>query len=405
MHLLCERLWFRAAAWTLGLLLSTTILVAGIGLVIPANKICPDFIQFWTAAKLLCAGESPYDIAGQARVQSQYGFDRATDGVGSYDFMPYYYPPWLGALFVCLLPLGYATARLTWFVLLLELLVLSGHLLRNRATGLPCWGTLLLTPLFAFSLLALLVGQVAPLMLFLIVAAWLLLEHGWDLSAGYVLAVLLTKPHLGLAVVAAVLLWSIKQRRWRTVQGFLAGLAVLGAVSTCLVPDWPLQMLQAPTRTPLVTVERPWLSVTWYSLWQNIGLSGWVLRGAYALGIVLVAGLIVCSIRQQTCPLSDVFGLGVLAAFFLTPYARAYDQTVLIVPLILLIGRLRPAWAMMLLVVCIFVPTAQLCLTATWGPEGHEVMLCWPPLLLSLLWFLSRYQHISVPSRPSLVLD
>jgi hypothetical protein len=405
MYLLRERLWFRGMIGALSVLLATVILVAGLRLVLPANKICPDFIQFWTAAKLLCAGESPYDVAGQARVQSEYGFDRATDGAGRYDFMPYYYPPWLGVLCVSLLPLGYATARLTWFVVLFESLLLSGYLLRGLAAGLPRWGTTLLTPLFAFSLLALLVGQVAPLMLFLMVAAWLLMEHGWDRSAGWILAGLMTKPHLGLAVVAAVLLWSIKQRRWRTVQGFLGGLAVLGAVSTCLAPDWPLQMLEAPTRIPLVTVERPWLSVTWYSLWQNVGLSGWMLRGAYALGVVLAAGLLISSIRRRACPLSDVFGLGVLAAFFLTPYARAYDLTVLIVPLIVLVGRLRPVWGMMLLVVCIVVPTAQLCLTATWGPEGREVMLCWPPLLLSLLWFLSCCQHVSVLSRPSLVLD
>lgn len=172
-------------------------------------------------------------------------------------------------------------------------------------------------------------------------------------------------------------------------QGFLTGLVVLGLASACLVPDWPLQMLQAPSRNPLVTADRPWMSTTWYSLWQSIGLPSWALWGTYALGAVPAAGLLVYSIRDRTCPLGDVFGLGILAAFFIAPYARAYDQTLLIVPLIQLVGRLRPVWATMMLVVCIVLPAVQLCLTASWGLEGSEVTLVWPPPFMATLWMIS----------------
>jgi hypothetical protein len=405
MHFPRGRPWFRGMAWVLGLLAVTTVLVAIARPIVVWQKVGPDFLCFWTAGELLRAGESPYDVTGQTRVQHQYGWDKATDGAGRYDFMPYYYPPWLGLLCVPLLPLGYATARLTWFIVQIELLVLSGFLFRDNAPGLPRWGTTFLAPLFAFSMLAALLGQVTPLILFLMAAAWRLLESRWDRSAGWILAGLMTKPQLALALVPAVLFWSIKQRRWGAVQGFLAGLAVLGLVSTCLVPDWPLQMLQAPNQAPLVTADRPWMSTTWYSLWRTVGLSGWALWGTYVLGAVPVAGSLVGLIRERTCPLGDVFAWSILAAFFIAPYARAYDQAVLIVPLILLSGRLRPAWATMLLVVCIVLPAVQLCLCATWWSEGREVMLSWPPLLLTMLWFLSRYQHRGVLPRPSLVLD
>jgi hypothetical protein len=405
MHFPRARCWFRGMAWVLGFLAATTILVAIARPVIPWQKICPDFICFWTAGELLYAGESPYDVGEQTRVQHQYGWDKATNGAGRYDFMPYYYPPWLGLLCVPLLPLGYGTARLTWFVLQLELLVLSGYLLRGSAAGLPRWGTLLLAPLFAFSLLAALLGQITPLILLLTAAAWQLLERRWDRSAGWMLAGLITKPQLTVALVPAVLLWSIKQRRWGALQGFLAGLVVLGLASACLVPDWPLQMLQAPKRTPLVTTDFPWMNTTWYSLGRNVGLTGWALWGTYALGAVAATGLLVRSVRARTCPLSDVFGLGILAVFFIAPYARAYDQAVLIVPLIVLVGRLRPIWTTMLLIVCIILPYVQLCLCATWGPEGREVMLSWPPLLLALFWSLSRCWQRGILLRPSLVLN
>lgn len=399
MHVCRERPWLRNTTWVLGLLLAATSLATITHLLFPREKLCPDFIQFWTAAELLRAGESPYDIAGQTRVQQQLGWDRATDGAGRYDFMPYYYPPWLGLLCVPLLPLGYATARLTWFVVLIELLILSGHLLRDSAARLPRWGTLLLVPLFPFSVLDVLLGQVAPLILLLTAAAGCLLERRWDRSAGGMLAGMLTKPHLTLAVVAAVLLWSIKRGRWGAVQGFLVGLAVLGLASAWVVPDWPRQMLQAPTRIPLVTVERPWMSTTWYSLWRSVGLSGWLLWGAYALGAGSAAAMLVSSLRRWTCPLGEVFSVGIVAAFFIAPYARAYDQAVLIVPLILLVGRLRPVWATMLLVVCIVVPAVQLCWTAAWGLQGREVMLFWPPALLGTFWLVSRYQLPESPSK------
>lgn len=390
MQITRERLRFRGIAWVLSLVVVSTVLVVIARPVISWQKVCPDFIAFWTAAQLLRAGESPYDVAGQTRIQHQYGWDRATDGAGRYDFMPYYYPPWLGLLCVPLLPLGYATARLTWFVLQIELLVLSGYFLRGSTPGLSRWGTTVLAPLFAFSLLAAFLGQITPLILFMTAASWQLLERRWDRSAGWILAGLLTKPQLTLALVLAVLFWSIKRGCWRTVQGFLTGLVVLGLASACLVPDWPLQMLQAPSRNPLVTADRPWMSTTWYSLWQSIGLPSWALWGTYALGAVPAAGLLVYSIRDRTCPLNDVFGLGILAAFFIAPYARAYDQAVLIIPLILLAGRLRPVWATMLLAVCIVLPSVQMCVSVVWELEGHEVTLFWLPMLLAVLWFVAR---------------
>ncbi len=405
MYIPRERLWFRGAAWVIGLVTATTVLVALARPLISGQKFCPDFICFWAAGKLLSAGESPYDAAGQTRVQQEYGWNKSEDGVGRFDFMPYYYPPWFALLCVPLLPLGFATASFAWLLIQFELLALSGYLLRGSAPGLPRWGTLVLVPVFVFSTLAARLGQATPLILFLMVAAWQLLERRWDRSAGWMLAGLMTKPQLTLAIIPAVLFWSIKQRRWGALQGFLTGLVVLGLASACLVPDWPLQMLQAPSQTPLVTTERPWMSTTWYSLWRTIGLSGWALWATYALGAVPVIGLLVYSVRQRACPLSDVFGMGILAAFFLAPYARYYDLAVLIVPLILLIGRMRPGWATMLLIACTALPAIQIVFLGSTGRGDREETLIWPALLLAALWVFSRYWQPGVLSRPFLVLD
>src|SRR4051812_1042860 len=123
------RSWLRPMGWSLGFVLATIFLAYFGKEAFPSEKLCPDFIQFWTAATLIKAGQSPYDADLQASIQRGLGWDKATVGEGLYAFLPYYYPPWLGLACVPLLPLGYPTARLVWFVFLGDLLLAAGFLL------------------------------------------------------------------------------------------------------------------------------------------------------------------------------------------------------------------------------------------------------------------------------------
>jgi hypothetical protein len=74
--------------------------------VAPSEKIDSDFICYWAAGKLVAAGQSAYDEVLQTRLQRERGWDRATDGLGKYDFLPYYYPPWFAGGCALLVPLG-----------------------------------------------------------------------------------------------------------------------------------------------------------------------------------------------------------------------------------------------------------------------------------------------------------
>ena len=105
------RTWGRLAALT-----GVAVLLALLGrAVLPADRLFPDFICYWTAGKILASGGSPYDVGLQTRVQQEHGWDRETTGRGTYEFLPYYYPPWFGLLFVPFLPLGYGGARFAWW--------------------------------------------------------------------------------------------------------------------------------------------------------------------------------------------------------------------------------------------------------------------------------------------------
>src|SRR5262249_14796227 len=224
----------------------------------------PDFVCYWAAGKLVASGESPYDAAAQARVQQAYGWDRATAGFGTYDYLPYYYPPWMAFACVPLVLLDYEAAKVPWFFLTVELVVLGGYLLRGAAPGVPRWIPVVLASVFAFTVAWVLLGQTAVVLFFLMAAAWSLLAARWDRCAGAVLVLLTHKPQLVVVLLPAALLWAVWQRRWGVLQGFLAASAGLSLASWLVIPWWPAQMVDALRQVPPPTEHFPWIGNSWF---------------------------------------------------------------------------------------------------------------------------------------------
>jgi hypothetical protein len=327
-------------------------------------------------------------VEDQARVQRQLGWEKEKQGLGIYEFLPFYYPPWLAVAFVLFLPLGYPTAKVAWLVVNVELLLLSGYHLGRLMEGVPRWITLTAVPCFSFSLLSVLFGQTSPLMLFLIVASFRLLHVGRDHLAGAVLALVLTKPQIGVVLVGAVLLWAARQHRRPVLIGFSACLAAVCVVSFAVLPDWPRQLHDALEQTPLVTQDSPWLSVTWWAVLQSLGVPQLGLLPAY----IAVAGpcllLLFRTAWDRRTTAEVVFAWAILTTFMVVPYARLYDLTILLVPLLLLLpGQLKAPWIAALFLACLLLPFVQLYWVRPSNPYRCEVSFFWLPALLTLAWF------------------
>ncbi|MBI3466674.1 MAG: hypothetical protein HY000_26975 [Planctomycetes bacterium] len=393
-------LWLRGLAWVAGFLLATACLVLIARAVITWDKPCPDYMCFWATGKIIASGRSPYDFSLQEEVQREHGWDKATEGLGFYHFLPYFYPPSvLGVVCVLLVPLGLSTARMVWLVGNAELLFLTGYMLRNAVPGVPPMIPILLVPAFGFSVLAVLVGQLAPLILFLIAAAWRLLANRWDRSAGWVLAWMMIKPQLITLLLVAVLLWSVRQRRWHVMEGLATGLAVLLLASTWQAPSWPVEWLQAIRQTPVVTAKYPWVGATWLLVLRSLGLERWILGLLYLAVAVPFGRVLLRSVLKPSSTVDDVFSLSLLAAFFIAPYARPYDLPVLLIPLLVLIGRRQlDLWAVGLMVVLVVLPYAHF---IYWVPPGstlmpHHIVFFWVPVLLAVFWFTAYMKPIVV---------
>jgi hypothetical protein len=379
----------RLLLWVAGFLATTCVAVMTWSRFVPSENLCPDFMQFWTAAELLASGRSPYDAEEQARVQRELGWDRGKQGLGTYNFLPYYYPPWLGLACTVLLPLGYPTAKAAWLVLNFQLLMLSGYHLGLCLNGVPRWIALVAVPSFCFALFSVVIGQTAPLLLFVIVVAWRLLEARRDYLAGAALALALTKPQIGVVVVGVLLLWAARQRRWPVLVGFFACLPFLCLFSFAVLPDWPWLLLQALDQTPLVTQDSPWLSVTWWAVLKTLELPRFGLLPVY----IAVAGtfllLVLRKAWSRQAELGSIVALAIPTTFMVVPYARMYDLTILIIPLLLLLpGRLMDFRTAALFLGCMLFPFVQLYWVRPGDPYRYEVSFFWMPVLLALVWSL-----------------
>ena len=279
--------------WLAGITLLTLVCVQGLLVIAPWEKTVPDFICYWAAGKLVAAGESPYDEARQTRIQHECGWDKATDGLDRYDFLPYYYPPWFAAFCSLLIPLGYQGAKIAWFSLSLELLFLSGYLLRDAVPGLGRSVPVVAVPLFVLSVISLFVGQTSIPILFFAAVGWRLLEKGSDRLAGVALACLTTKPQVTGVLVLALLLWAARRRRWGVVQGFMLALTALALAGAWIVPDWPIEMVRAGQRTPQPTAYFPWIGTTWFLILRTFGLQSFSLWGLYLAAAIPFLALVV----------------------------------------------------------------------------------------------------------------
>jgi hypothetical protein len=355
-----------------------------------------DFLCYWTAGKLLAHGQSPYDPAAQCRIQSDLGWDKSTRGGGRYEFLPFYYPPWFGLLCVPLSTIDYTIAERIWSFFNIEWLLLSSLLLLDVLKDVPRAVPPVVLSSFFPTLLAIHAGQTSILILLLVAASWSLLAQRRDRAAGAVLAWLTIKPQLSLMILAGVLLWAGRCRRWGVVRGFACGFGLLCLASTIVLPSWPEQMLGAFRVTPLPTDYWPWVGASWTLALRTLGLHGSALWLAY-----LAAALPLLALSLRTAwdrrPLRDVLALSAVTTFFLAPYAQLYDYPILVIPLLVLLESRLPGWkGAALVAACLLIPYAQIVGMLYFKAHNtgsnlfEKYLFIWIPFLLATALCLTR---------------
>jgi hypothetical protein len=287
--------------------------------------------NFFTPARQILHGLSPYDPAEVARVRDAVAAGHRPDEYHDGVFAAYPAPGLLLGVPFSYLPLGLAE----W---LWAGCMLASGLIALRIAGVRDWrvyGIALLTPAATSSVL---LGAVDFVIVLGLAACWRWRDHAG--RAGFALGAVVALKLLAAPLVA----WLLVTRRWRAA-------ATAGASSLGLwLAGWALIGFHGLSGYPhllslLTDIEsnRGYSAVAYANL---IGISGRAASLApYALGACVLAALWVVSKRREGAD-EAAFLMGVLAVLAFSPIVWHHYLVLLCVPLAIYSPRLRPIWAL-----------------------------------------------------------
>lgn len=185
-----------------------------------------DFIQYWSAYRVVEAGDNPYSGEKMREVQS-------TIGPVEYVTMMWN-PPWLLLIMKPVLSLDLHSAVVAWFFINLLFIGVSVWLCTLLYPNGKSWNVLGILALLLFPPFgeALHLGQISILLAVALLAFAVCLQRRWDFAAGAFLSFLSVKPHLIYLVALVLIWWIVKERRFFVLWGGLVGLGglVLGSL-------------------------------------------------------------------------------------------------------------------------------------------------------------------------------
>lgn len=326
----------RSGAWLTGqrlraysLILLAAFIIAGAGLLATAHRgkdafghtLGTDFSEIWTAGRDVDRGAAaqPYDVMAYRHDQEQlFG---TSDG-----FYVWLYPPFFLAIAAMLALAPYGAAFTLWQSTTLAL-YLAAVFAALRPARLPRAWVLIGALAFPASFVNLMQGQNGFLTAGLLGGGLALLpEQPW--VAGFCLALLAYKPHLGLLIVPAL----VAGRDWRALIGGAAVLAAMTSASVAAFGTAPWQGFLAHLDFSRLLLEAgapgfakfvsPFAAVR--LLGGGVGLA-YAVQTAVTLSLVSAVIFIFRSAADHRLKAATLMAANLLA----TPYLFDYDLVVL----------------------------------------------------------------------------
>lgn len=181
-------------------------------------------------------------------------------------------------------------------------------------------------------------GQVSALLLILLVAMAALWDRGMWLPGGLLLGLTIIKPQPVAFLVPMLALWLLTNLRWRAILGLVLSLGVTSLGSFLLFPtfvqDW---QIVATAKVGSVIYHMPTL---WGLIAELVGASTLALEiGIGVTTIVFCAGAFLVTRWGERSAL-ELTGIILIFSLLVTPYLWDYDQTLLLIPLVIALIRL-----------------------------------------------------------------
>ncbi|MCI0683586.1 MAG: DUF2029 domain-containing protein [Gemmataceae bacterium] len=316
-------MFFLAACWYLS---ASEGIVEGAG----NHTVGRDFINLWTAGRLVCEGraETTFDV---------HGFHAVQESLAGREFSLHLwsYPPHFLFVVAPLGLLGYWVGLAVWSIVTMALYA--------WAAGRPRTETMLLLAAAPATLVNLACGQTGALAAALLFGGLRAMRDRPAL-AGMLFGLLTFKPQLGLLVPLVLLL----ERRWQVIAWAAAtALTLMGLSVLVFGPElWRLYLHEnfAVTRSYLETGRGPFMDMS-PSAFMALRVWGADLRVAYAVqgavAVAVVAGLIAA--WRSCAPVELKIAVTGVAALLVSPYAHNYDMTLISVGVLAAYGFSGPS--------------------------------------------------------------
>lgn len=362
-----------------------------------------DFVEYWAAGRLCFANGNPYSWDQMLELEKSVGMKPyLSPETGEEMPLMMFNPPWTLVFVMPLALPSFALSRLLAFALSVALIIVCSDAIWKKYGGTleRRWLAWLVGLSFVPTLQVLQMGQIGPLILLGLVGfLFCIHDSGW--LAGMATVLIAIKPHLFGVFAAALLLWTIHQRRWSVFGG--AALTVI-VIMACLLGANPHLMDQY---WHCMTVHSPWGcrtptlgALVRLLLDQN---QVWLQMIPQIVGLVWVA--IYWYRRRNQWDWSEQLPLLVLVSLLTTPYgAWPFDLVVLLLPVIEIAARTERALRTHLAIVLAVYAAIELPAMAMSVAGVDLFYFVWMPLALLVSYLGLRRMLVQQPKlSPSLV--
>ena len=305
-----------------------------------------DFAIFYSAGRIVGQGRGHdlYDGELQFRTQQEFAPDvRIRQGA-----LPYNHPPFEALIFVPFAWLKYFPAYLLWDSISLMILISLPLLLRPHVALLrllPAPSCVLATLAFFPVFVALLQGQDIVVLLLLLSLTYVSLKKNAESAAGCWLGLGLFRFHLVLPLAVMLCLKKRKAAMGFAVVAMLLGLisiAVVGWRTTLAYPGYVLHLEVMGGNGSIVPADMPNLRGLLDTLPHLHHLRVILTVASSLIMFVLAFAKWKPDATESTFDLG--FALVIVVTVLVSYHALAYDLTLLLLPILLVVNRLKTTW-------------------------------------------------------------
>ena len=184
-----------------------------------------DFVEYWSASRLLLDGGNPYSPTELLNVQQSVGWPELTALI-------MWNPPWTFPLTLPFAMLSFPTGQFAWLLVHLLIILICTQRLANfygSSSG-SCRSEWCVALSFVPTVFVLVIGQISPMVLAGLTGFLVLESKGKGLFAGAALAVVSIKPHLLYLFWIALFLWLCREGYGRIMLGALTAFLLVALV-------------------------------------------------------------------------------------------------------------------------------------------------------------------------------